>query len=364
MIRALRCTYCNAITYTVQATLLLILFLSLSVQGEAASHVFISEINFAGSLADNNCKTVPAANRCGMDKWLEITNNSGAAQSLDGYRLIFRNSTDSPDIFTFPDEITIQPQGKIVVGYTEVNFDSVLHQSGYPAIIHTSKILRMSNNQAMTVQVQLTNSEGEIVDAINWGSDTVSTFTAQFNPQNKRSISKESGQWAVSQSAFFGGNFGSPGFIAPAALTQPNPALPVVDYTPNPVTVPQAIAPPTRTITAQPVTTAQPTIQTTAIQPVQIKSVALQPHTFSVYTSTISAHHVPLPSQISAILGQTVHAGFIAHQSITHTAVLFSVCAICGYTLTAEYILTKKQEVNTPQNFFNTMLMPTSLKTK
>jgi Lamin Tail Domain len=174
------------------------------VNAKADPTIGISEINFAGSKSDNNCKTVSSDNRCGFDKWVEISNFGASTLDISGWSLKFNQGNGTNERFVFPQLTGIVGGGSLVVGYTEVNYNSVLTQAGRGANFVTYSMLRVSNNEATDIHVALLDASNTVVDSQYFG-------TGQYAKQSyKYSLEKINGVWSPSQYQFYIGNYGTP----------------------------------------------------------------------------------------------------------------------------------------------------------
>lgn len=189
--------------------------------------IYISEINFAGSRAYNNCKSISSDNRCGFDKWVEITNRSSEIQSLGGWRLKMNEGKGTNEWFTFPPQAQIRARSSMVIGYSEVNFLSVLTQSGKTADYVTYSMLRSSNNETNQTHIAL-------IDELGYEQDSAYISTFNYGTgENKFTLERVGETWQPSTNEYFSLNFGTPGwdpFLPPTnnqvlMSQQPIPAL-------------------------------------------------------------------------------------------------------------------------------------------
>jgi Lamin Tail Domain len=165
----------------------------------------ITEINFAGSTSSTKCKTVDfASDRCGFDKWVELTNTTNSVLDISGYTLLSREGVGGNEQFVFPQNTGIIAGGSIVIRYSERNFSSVLSESGIGADFVSYSMLRISNNETHQIRIKLVDTNQEVIDVVNLDS-------SGFVPKEySYSISKVSSGWIETTSEFFALNHGTP----------------------------------------------------------------------------------------------------------------------------------------------------------
>jgi hypothetical protein len=195
--------------------------------------VIISEVNYAGSF-DDSCKSVQFKNtRCAYDKWIELYNTTTVTQSLEGYKLQFRNSGATQDnLYLFG---SIAPKSYFIISYTEVTFNSLLSQNGVGSDIQSAKLLRMSNLETGVVSVNLYNNFGTVASSIQQ--------SASWSTVERRSLEYSNGGYLQSNNQWSGVNYATPGF---SSFTLPSVEPIVVEVSapiPKVAPVTQVIAP-------------------------------------------------------------------------------------------------------------------------
>ena len=211
-----------------------------------SNNLHITEINFAGSTSSSKCKTVDfATDRCGFDKWIEITNTSNELIDISGFKIFSRAGVGSNEQFVFPNQTGVTAGGSIVIGYTERNFSSVLSESGVGVDFISYSMLRISNNETHQIKVKLVDSSDRVIDPVD-------IDTSQFIPKEYNySLSNVNGEWVETSDIFYPNNHGTPrvgGLITieniPESISKPN-AITVFSATESSVEVPSVSVMPT-----------------------------------------------------------------------------------------------------------------------
>lgn len=171
----------------------------------ASSHIEITELNFAGSIEQQGrCKSVVSDNRCGFDKWVEITNFGNSVADISGWKLRMNQGNGTNEWFTFPQSTGVVSNGSVVVGYTEVNFVSTLSLAGIPANFVTYSMLRMSNNTSQEVHIALIDAAGALADSANFSVAGYAKNSSKF------SLERLGESWVPATSEYYAGNLGTP----------------------------------------------------------------------------------------------------------------------------------------------------------
>lgn len=202
------------------------------VEAAQNSNLIISEINYAGSAVEGNCKQdLAASNRCSYEKWVELSNISDKNIVISGYTIRFGSMDATGDIFKLSGNI--QSGKSIVIAYTEVGFAPVFSSPNFTS----GKVLRVSNNTSGAISVGLFDDKGSSQDIVNLTTDT---FGSKDDMRGK-SIEFNGSSWSVSSNQFAPNNFGTPGSsILPIVPTIVEVITPVVA---DPILAAPAIVP-------------------------------------------------------------------------------------------------------------------------
>lgn len=189
-----------------------------------AKTLIISEINPAGSVKENGCKTGLVEGRCAFDKWVEITNVSGESINSAGYILSFKGSDGVLNNLNLNLGQISSGQSKIIA-YNEVNFVSVLSEAGVFPSQYSGKIRNLSSRETGFASVRLLKNN-LVVDEANFNFD--------MSPDRAFSYERVGNTWVKSSQQFFVNNFGTPGFV-PSSLVNFFQEKSVVQIAPMPV---------------------------------------------------------------------------------------------------------------------------------
>ena len=342
--------------FAVVVLFVLFLFPFITVKAEN-SPLLITEINYAGSVLPNNCKTVaPSANRCGFDKWLEITNIGNSSINLSGWTLRFRQSLSANDNIPLP--ATLLPSGEtFLVAYYEVNFVSALQTAGIIPNYYSGKIRNMSNMENQMVDIQLLDSNNSIIQSIFFNASDLSAFQSEMEAGTKHSIELTNvNSWAVAQQSFYEYNFGTPlPFFSLNPNPIPNPAeqiefAPDLNFNFSPIyidifeeiAVPlQVEAPVAFQTAALPVSieAIEPLSVATAVQVPSMQSVPIPIQSFSMVPSTVVSRTFPAPLRLAIVSPHFWHSGDIIKSTFSSISSYFLVivCAMMAEVVRVQY---------------------------
>ena len=180
------------------------------------NNLFISEINFRGSLSSSRCIQADKLNLyekntnwCGKDQWIEIYNPTKEDINLSGWSVEFRGGKT-----TALEGFSVKAETALVMAFTQQNFASVLpikDVTSYNLLYLSSESGKQESNHNITA---ILKKNGETVDQINihpsvLDSDYLNTRGRSFFKCQKDSI------WQKSTELFDGQteNFGTPGFL-------------------------------------------------------------------------------------------------------------------------------------------------------
>lgn len=254
-------------------------------ENQDSDSIFISEINFRGSLSQTRCIEPDKlqdyqknTNWCGRDQWLEITNPGSQNIDLVGWSVEFRGGK-TLDLSILSQ---INSQTSLVLGFTQQNFVSVLpvkNLVSYNLLYLSSESDKNPDNHNITA---ILKNQSLIVDQINThpsqlDSDYLNTRGKSFTKCQK------SDSWQKSTILFDEQNFGTPGYLDSSC------PKPIVAEVSQPITNPNQeilnqIKPPQQAN--------QPQIQEVLVPQKAIEQVAVAPNpevTNQVQTSQLTA---------------------------------------------------------------------------
>ena len=192
--------------------LVVLLTIPANVFADSTTGLYISQINYAGSIGVGDCKEGDVkVGRCWNDKWLEISNSTSVAVSLSGYKLVFKNTNTLTDTFTFGAGIVVAANSTLLVAQKEAGLILVLDMVGVKADVYSGKIKNVSNNDTKTVQVDLVSPTGTVVSDVDLSASYIKNLESQVNMTNERhSVEYHNGIWIMSRQSLYGNNFATP----------------------------------------------------------------------------------------------------------------------------------------------------------
>lgn len=286
---------------------MLILF---NVPVSAKQTVYISEVNFAGSIRSD-------CNLCSYDKWIELTNPSEKAIDVSSWQLRFRESQAATNNLKFPPNTFIQAKSNYLVRNRYNGLVSTLSNANIQADAISGKVLRVSSNQSgqRKIQASLHNSSGQNISEINLNEQNLVFLeqAASLEASTKYSLSYNlaSMKYEISTPIYFQNNYGSPkagtGNLVDLDDQQlSNEVQPVLEIkpeviTPNPVV--NIVQAPAQVVVEVPVPTSQVTVAAPAlsIKPVAVELPSKQVASNSV-TQTINetAPVISIPDTVAS----------------------------------------------------------------
>jgi len=277
-------------------------------QNQNSDSIFISEINFRGSLSQTGCiqpdklqNYQKNTNWCGRDQWLEITNPGSQNVDLVGWSVEFRGGkTVDLSVLGY-----INSQTSLVLGFTQQNFVSVLpvkNLVSYNLLYLSSESDKNPNNHNITA---ILKNQALVVNEIN-------THPSQFDSDylNTRGKSfarcQKSDPWQKSSQLFDEQNFGTPGYLDSSC---PKPIATEISQpttNPNPEVLDQIKSP-------QQIT--QPQIQEVLVPQQSIEQVAVAPNPEVASQTQTSQLTAPNSEQIQVNLPSTLEKTEVKIQS-------------------------------------------------
>ena len=243
---------------------MLILF---NVPVSAKQTVYISEVNFAGSVRSD-------CNLCSYDKWIELTNPSEKAIDVSSWQLRFRESQAATNNLKFPPNTFIQAKSNYLVRNRYNGLVSTLSNANIQADAISGKVLRVSSNQSgqRKIQASLHNNSGQNISEINLNEQNLVFLeqAANLEASAKYSLSYNlaSVKYEISTPIYFQNNYGSPkagtGNLVDlddqqlSAEVQPVLEIKPEVITPNPVV--NVVQAPAQVVVEVPVPTSQVTV--------------------------------------------------------------------------------------------------------
>ncbi len=245
--------------------------INIDVRANAEDSIYISEINYAGSM---DCNAVGRGATCANDKWIEIYNPSSEAVNLNQWTISMGRDLGSTNLNRVIPNISIQPKSYKILVNSDSRITSTLELSN-TNYAKLSSLYYISGNTSgdKYIGVGLKNTVGVIIDQKSLVNTEIQQLEASKSQDAKHSIYFESKNGAAklsTTSSYYPNNYGTPG--TGSAFTQ------------QPVTSPISE---TNTVTA-PVITSNPTIQNNISGATEIAS-----------TESIPAQAKPNPNFIS-----------------------------------------------------------------
>lgn len=196
---------------------------AISMDPKPVSPVYISEINYAGSVQQ-------PCNSCAYDKWIELYNPSGDTIPLTGYSLRFQNSLSAGMNLDLSGH-SIQGRSYFLIANKRSGMSSNLSTISVQPDMFSGKVLSVSNNSSKIIQVTLLHSD-MVIDDVQISSSTLHSLESSLTQGSKGSLEKISGSWRISSQEYTANNFGTPkGYInATPVETTPQPAIVADDF--------------------------------------------------------------------------------------------------------------------------------------
>jgi hypothetical protein len=195
--------------------------------------VFISEINFRGSVQNpENCsqsqefynlelETVSDGGLCNYDQWFEISNSGQEVVDIGSWVASFRTRKKPTPKFVFPEEVKIEANSAILVGFTSISKDSFIKKipgidtfrsvlGNLPNFL-TDQIFYISNDVKDNVTLRLADNQDNLVDSVVLNQ---SDLGEGFNQRGASFFRCEAGgSFKINTEKFSDGNFGTPGKV-------------------------------------------------------------------------------------------------------------------------------------------------------
>ncbi len=187
----------------------------------APDTVYISEVSYAGSVADNQCKNSGTnASKCSNDKWFEVYNPSSVAVNLQGWKIGIGNRKDGSGNYattaTINQNLQILPRSPLVISSKDSGLNSVLDISGVNHFALAS-LFGMSNNTPSLkyLRVALISPENIRFERFIENLDLIEKNNSIDQTKGKKTTLEfdSEGNPSFASSAFFGNNFGSPASV-------------------------------------------------------------------------------------------------------------------------------------------------------
>lgn len=180
------------------------------------NNLFISEINFRGSLSSGGCIQANKTNLyekntnwCGKDQWLEIYNPTKENINLTGWSIEFRGGKT-----TSLEGFSVNPNATLVMVFNQQNFISILpnkNLASYNLLYLSSESGKEETSHNITA---ILKKNGKIIDQINTHPSTLDLDYLNTRGRSFFKCQKE-GSWQKTTQTFDdqGQNFGTPGFL-------------------------------------------------------------------------------------------------------------------------------------------------------
>lgn len=290
--------------YIVSVLILLIsigggIYSPIDVKAASSDTLFVSEINFRGSLDPVNKCVNPEhrseyeinVNFCWKDEWLELFNPSTATIVLDGWKIKLRNK----------EEIkltgTIDSGEYFVLGHTHLNGSFVSVIDDFDQV--SNKLIHLSSDKADNIFYQLVDPKGTVVDDLDSSHSSIEGPVKQVGQSWGRCYDTT---WKREIGIIDTNNFGSPktGQCQVVNLTTTIDLPPAaIENIPQPDSVVSTPQP----VTATPVVTPVVTVTEPATQPIRVASpaVSTSPATTTVSSPALQPTASPSKTSIPAV---------------------------------------------------------------
>jgi hypothetical protein len=282
------------------------------------SQIYISEINYAGSVNDQNCKKDSIAKiTCANDKWIEIYNAGSSEVNLMGWKIGVgkrkEDSTQFASTFSITTNTIIKPDSHFVLLNSDKNLLSTLDLAGV-SYKSFGSLFGISNNTAGSKYLRVALLQNNQI--INQRSIDNLDNLEKLNHITQSSYLKQSIYYtsADSEPAFssisnqyFKGNAGSPGgFLASTNQTiqEINSPLVAAETIPQ-VSINPNSQPETGVVESMPIISSQPNIvpdstPMTVSNEVKITTNPIQPEISDNIQSVVSTTNQILNESVSS----------------------------------------------------------------